>query len=85
MSYGHFRGMLNFRHSEPYMFLKNMKDLANEDHHHPIEWTKKAIKGAIAGAMLGTMHTIAGDQGAFELNKLVISGGMRDFSGRALR
>ena len=85
MSYGHFRGMLNFRHSEPYMLLKNMKDIVYEEHHHPIKWTKQALRGGIIGGFLGFCYTLAGDQGAFELNKLIASGGMRDYSGRALR
>ena len=30
--YGSFRGFINYRHSEPYCLLKNMKDMAREDH-----------------------------------------------------
>ena len=30
MTYGSFKGMLNYRHSEPYCLLKNMKDLSRE-------------------------------------------------------
>ena len=38
--YGTFRGMPNFRHAEPYALLKNMKDLAYEEHNHPIKWAR---------------------------------------------
>lgn len=83
--YGSFRGMLNYRHSEPYMLLKNMKDIANEDHQHPIKWSKFALKGAILGGTFGLLKIVGGDQGAFELNKLIAAGGNRNFSGNYWR
>ena len=51
--YGSFRGMPNYKHSEPYCLLKNMKDLSNEDHHHPIKWIKLGLKGALTGSIFG--------------------------------
>ena len=30
VNYGSFKGMLNYRHSEPFCLLKNMKDLSRE-------------------------------------------------------
>jgi len=51
--YGSARGPLNYRHSEPWCLLKNMKDIPRENHHVPITFTKEFLKGALAGTVLG--------------------------------
>jgi hypothetical protein len=38
--YGSYKGILNFRHSEPYVLLKNLKDLYYEDSNIVIKWAK---------------------------------------------
>jgi hypothetical protein len=83
--YGTFRGMPNYKHSEPYCLLKNMKDLANEEHHHPLKWIKMAAKGALSGSIFGYLWFIGGPAGPFEMNKLMASTGNRPFSGRGVR
>lgn len=83
--YGTFRGMPNYKHSEPYCLLKNMKDLANEDHHHPIKWIKQGLKGGLLGSIFGYMYFLGGPTGAFEFQKLQASMGERKFSFRAYR
>ena len=77
--------MPNYKHSEPYCLLKNMKDLSNENHHHPIKWIKTAMKGGLAGSILGYLWFIGGPAGPFEMNKLMAATGNRPFSGRGLR
>jgi hypothetical protein len=85
MTYGAYIGIPNFRHSEPYSMLKNIKDLANEEHNHPIKWTKSFLQGALVGGIGGLLWVVGGPQGPFELNKLMASGGNRFFSGVQLR
>lgn len=53
VNYGSFKGILNFKHSEPYALLKNLKDLKEEHHNHPIKWFKMFLKGAICGLLIG--------------------------------
>ena len=77
--------MLNYRHSEPYCLLKNAKDLVREEHHHPTRWAKQTFKGMLIGSLLGFAHFVGGNTGQFEMNKLVASIGMRDYSGRVFR
>lgn len=83
--YGTFRGMPNYKHSEPYCLLKNMKDIANEDHHHPIKWIKTAMKGGLLGSVFGYMWFVGGPTGPFEMGKLMAATGNRPFSGRGTR
>lgn len=83
--YGTFKGMPNYKHSEPYCLLKNMRDLAHEDHHHPIKWIKTSIKGAFAGSIFGYLWFVGGPTGQFEMGKLMAASGNRPFSGRGLR
>ena len=83
--YGTFRGMPNYRHTEPYCLLKNMKDLSRETHHHPIKWTKAALKGGLVGSMFGYLWFVGGPTPPFEMNKLMAATGTRDWSGRTFR
>ena len=73
--------MPNYKHSEPYCLLKNMKDFANEDHHFPTRYTKHFLKGGLLGAIYGMFYAAGGPQGPFEMNKLAAAGGSRPFSG----
>ena len=49
-------GMPNYRHSEPFLMLKNLKDLKTEHAHHPIHWFKTAMVGAAAGFVFGQAY-----------------------------
>jgi hypothetical protein len=53
VGFGTFRGMPNFKHAEPFALLKNLKDLPNEHHNHPIKWAKAFLFGGFAGAVFG--------------------------------
>ena len=83
--YGTFRGMPNYRHTEPYCLLKNMKDISREDHHHPIKWTKSVLKGGVFGGLFGYLYFVGGPTPPFEMNKLMAATGARNWSGRSLR
>lgn len=84
-NYGSFKGFLNYRHSEPYCLLKNMKDLAREEHHHPIKWTKQFLKGALTGGLLGYTYFVGSNAGPQEMSKLMAAVGSRGYSGRVFR
>ena len=83
--YGSFRGMPNYKHSEPYCLLKNMRDFAHEEHHHPIKWIKTSLKGGLFGSVFGYLWFVGGPAGPFEMNKLFAATGNRPFSGRGVR
>lgn len=83
--YGSAKGPLNFRHSEPYCLLKNMKDLYQEDHNIGIRWFKQFFKGAAVGGLLGLLHFAGGNTGNFEMNKLMAATGHRAYSGQYFR
>jgi hypothetical protein len=83
--YGSYKGILNFRHSEPYFLLKNMRDIVEEDHNIAIRWFKQAMKGGILGGYFGYMYFIGGPTGQFEMSKLFAAAGNRSFSGRSFR
>jgi hypothetical protein len=85
MQYGSARGILNFRHSEPYCLLKNVQDIAREDHNIVIRWTKQALIGALWGAAGGMLYFTGGNTGNFEMNKLMAATGTRNYSGRLFR
>ena len=85
MNHGTYIGIPNFRHSEPYMFLKNIKDVFNEDHNIGVRWTKVALNGFGWGSVLGYMYFIGAPAGQFEMSKLMAATGMRSFSGNGLR
>ena len=46
-------GMPNYRHSEPFLMLKNLKDLKSENAHHPIKWVKTFLMGSVFGFVYG--------------------------------
>ena len=85
VGYGTFRGLPNYRHSEPYCLLKNMKDLPRQDHHHPIKYIKTFLTGATVGSVAGYMYFVGGPTGSFEMSKLLAAVGNRPFSGRGFR
>jgi len=85
VGYGSYRGILNFRHSEPYCQLKNMKDIPREEHHILIQWGKSFMKGALVGSVFGYLGFVAGPAGPFEMNKLMAAVGHRQFSGKYWR
>ena len=45
MLFGDFRGMPNFKLSEPWGIFRNLGDMWHEDHQKPIQWIKSALKG----------------------------------------
>lgn len=73
--YGSAKGILNFRHSEPYCLLKNMKDLYHEDSNIVIRWFKDGIRGAMGGSIIGMAYHIGGNTGNWEMNKLMAARG----------
>jgi len=83
--YGSYRGILNYRHSEPFCHLKNMKDIPREEHHIIIQWSKSFLKGAVVGSVFGYLAFVAGPAGPFEMNKLLANVGNRQFSGKYWR
>lgn len=85
VSYGTFRGMPNYRHSEPFCLLKNMKDFANEEHNIGVRMSKSFLKGGFVGSVLGYLHFMGSTQGSFEMNKLANIIGPRKFTGGSLR
>lgn len=85
VTYGAYVGIPNYKHSEPYSLLKNIKDLVNEEHNHGIKYGKLALKGGILGAVFGQLYFVGGPVGAFEMSKLMAASGNRPFSGRGFR
>lgn len=83
--YGSAKGMLNYRHSEPFSLLKNMKDIPKETHHHPIKYTKLFLKGAFVGGVLGSFYVAGGPVGVIESDKILAGAGYRPWSGRLFR
>jgi hypothetical protein len=85
VNYGSFRGMLNFKNAEPWSLLKNLKDLKNEHHNHPIKWTKMFLFGASVGSVLGTIWFCMKPAQAFPMRKLLQASGEKPWSGRYFR
>ena len=83
--YGSAKGILNYRHSEPFALLKNMRDLPRETHQKPIVYTKHFLKGALVGTWFGGMYFACGPTGLLETEKVMASGGGRAFSGKMFR
>ncbi len=83
--YGAFFGMPNYRHAEPFMALKNIKDFANEHHHFPTVWAKTFLFGAFAGTILGQGYFFIKPTTGLAMQKLMHAVGDRQFSGRAFR
>ena len=85
VAYGSFKGFPNYKHSETFCLLKNLKDLSNEEHQFPIKYSKLALKGGFVGAILGYYYFICSPQGPLELNKLQAASGNRAYSGKLVR
>ena len=51
--FGTFRGMPNYKHAEPFLLLKSLKDMQYETHNHPIRWLKSFVFGAMFGGVVG--------------------------------
>ena len=83
--YGSAKGPLNYRHSEPWCLLKNIKDIPRETHQVPITFTKEFLKGALIGTVVGQFYFIASPNGALEYEKVIAASGGKHFSGRGLR
>ena len=75
VGYGSYRGILNYRHSEPYCLLKNMKDLPREDHHWPTRYAKSIFKGMLIGGLSGFTYWTGSNVGQFEMSKLMAATG----------
>lgn len=71
VNYGSFKGMLNFKNAEPFSILKNLNDLKEEKHHHPIKWFKAFAFGAFAGLLIGYSWFIVRPFQAFPIRKLL--------------
>ena len=51
-------GMPNYRHSEPFLMLKNIKDLKTEDAQHPLRWARHFGVGAALGFIIGQFYYV---------------------------
>ena len=51
--YGAAIGMPNYRHTSPYLLLKNLADFKHEEKHHPSRWIKSFMYGAVCGLVIG--------------------------------
>ena len=49
-------GMPNYRHAEPFLLLKNIKDIKNEHAHHPTKWAKTFLAGSMWGFVFGQAY-----------------------------
>ena len=83
--YGNAIGMPNYRHAEPFLQLKNLKDFKNERHHHPTKWFKMFLYGAVFGVTIGSVWTAFRPINGFAAQKLMAAVGDRAWSGRYLR
>lgn len=62
-----------------------MKDLKNESHHFPTKFFKIFLAGAFTGLVFGSGWTFIRPVTGFATQKLMLSIGDREFSGRLLR
>lgn len=85
VNYGSFRGILNYKRAEPFESLKNLKDIANEHHHHPIKWAKAFLLGATSGAMIGYAWFVIRPFQSFPIQKLLQAAGDKAWTGRYFR
>eukprot|EP00349_Pseudokeronopsis_sp_Brazil_P006188 CAMPEP_0202960460 /NCGR_PEP_ID=MMETSP1396-20130829/4607_1 /ASSEMBLY_ACC=CAM_ASM_000872 /TAXON_ID= /ORGANISM="Pseudokeronopsis sp., Strain Brazil" /LENGTH=271 /DNA_ID=CAMNT_0049679693 /DNA_START=6 /DNA_END=821 /DNA_ORIENTATION=+ len=83
--YGSFRGMLNFKHAEPFLMLKSLKDIYREEHHHPIKWASSSLQEAYWVHLLVTPWYIVQPTAPFVQKKLMNAVGTKLFSGQLLR
>ena len=77
--YGHFRGMLNFKHSQPWAIGRHLKDMFEEDHHIPIRYIKEAIRGAFVGLFGGLMVTSHTGFNIFAFKKLYLQANQQPY------
>lgn len=82
--YGHFRGMLNFKHSQPWAISRHLKDMFEEDHQIPIKYIKEAIRGALFGAVGGLMLHVHTSFSVFSLKKLYLQASSAPFGWKSL-
>ena len=85
MPYGTAAGMPNYRHAEPFAQLKNIKDFTTEHHHFPTKYFKTFLDGAIVGVFFGAAWTFIRPMSGFAMQKLFLTVGERDWSGRIAR
>ena len=85
MPYGTYGGMPNYRHAEPFCQLKNLKDFKNEHHHFPTKFFKIFLAGALTGVVFGSGWHFLRPISGFAVQKLMLTVGDRDFSGRIVR
>jgi hypothetical protein len=64
---------------------KNLADLRNEEHHHPIKWIKRFLLGAFGGAIFGYSWFLFKPENGFTMKKLMAASGDRPWSGRTFR
>ena len=83
--WGTARGMPNYRHSEPWLNMKNMYTLMDEHHHHPTKWFKKACFGALFGFINGQIWFAVAPINGFAASKLFAAVGEKPWSGRTYR
>jgi len=83
--WGAARGMPNYRHSEPWLNMKNLYSLTDEHFHHPTLWFKKFIFGALTGFSLGQVWFFVSPVNGFAAQKLFAAIGEKPFSGRVFR
>ena len=77
--------MPNYRHSEPWLNMKNLITWPEEGHHHPTVWAKKFAFGAWSGFVLGQLWYFASPINGFAAQKLFAAVGERPWSGRIFR
>jgi hypothetical protein len=82
--YGHFRGMLNFKHSQPWAISRHFKDLIEEDHQFAIRYIKEAIRGSIFGALAGLLYQVHTAFNIYSLKKLYLQASSAPFGWRSL-
>ena len=51
--YGTYGGLPNYRHAEPFMQIKNFKDIIHEQDHLVIKYIKTGLFGAATGVVFG--------------------------------
>ena len=83
--WGTARGMPNYRHSEPWLNMKNMYSLWDESHHHPTKWFKKFLFGAVVGLTFGQVWFFWAPINGFAASKLFAAIGEKAWSGRMYR
>ena len=77
--------MPNYRHSEPFLSLKQFYSFTDERHHHPTKWIKKFLFGAGVGFCVGQLWFFVSPINGFAAQKLFAAVGEKAWSGRFLR